>query len=173
MANTSRTPIPVFREPHPADMAGMVCVARTLLSASFHVEDAKPLPTSAQKSPGPCSDSASRACPVLPKPRAKPRVQGAKRRPSQLVPELNIDAASRRRFPAFASCRPEATTSPHTLPEFLALLGRHASPALRHAPAEPRTAEPPAPNAPEQDPAQRQNPKRLPEGDQAPAEQRR
>src|SRR3984885_12684593 len=96
-------------------------------------------------------------------------VSGAKRRPAKCPRSSHRP----RGLLALTTPRPEPTPSPHTLPEFLTLLRSHPPPALAHAPAKARTAKPASANAPEQDPAQRQNPNRLPEGDHAPPKQRR
>src|ERR1039457_5631974 len=71
----------------------------------------------------------------------------------------------------------EAATSAHALLESFPLLGRHGLPALGHA-IGPATAElgamaTVASKSAEEDPAQRQHSKRLPEGKLAPAEERR
>src|SRR5439155_10718032 len=72
-----------------------------------------------------------------------------------------------------AGGRTEAATSEHALPESFPLLGGHALPALGHATAEMRTTKTTASISAEADPTQRQKTQRLPEGDRAPAEERR
>src|SRR5260370_30719385 len=73
-------------------------------------------------------------------------------------------------------CKAGATRAP-TLPELLAVLGGHALPALVHAlfDSPPHMGAGRAMAAPsaEEDAAQRQKSQRLPEGDLAPAEERR
>jgi hypothetical protein len=61
----------------------------------------------------------------------------------------------------------------YPLPESFPFLRRHGLPALRHSTAKTGTRGTVAPKSAEQDPAQRENPKRLPEGNLAPAEDRR
>src|SRR5208283_2836073 len=77
------------------------------------------------------------------------------------------------RLLALARRSVEAAASAHALPEFFALLGRHALPALGHATAGVGAVPPPATHAAEEDPAQGQHPNRLPEGEKAPDEERR
>src|SRR6266566_8053026 len=67
----------------------------------------------------------------------------------------------------------EAATSAHALPESFPLLRGHVLPALGHATAEVGAMETVASKSAEEDTAQRQNSNRLPEGDLAPAEERR
>ena len=67
----------------------------------------------------------------------------------------------------------EAEAFAHALPESFPLFRRHVLAALFHATAETgATGSVPSKSA-EEDPAQRQKSKRLPEGDLAPAEERR
>ena len=61
----------------------------------------------------------------------------------------------------------------HPRPDSFTFLGCHALPALGHATAEIGAMRTVAPKSAEEDPAQRQKSKRLPEGDLAPAEERR
>src|SRR5229473_854938 len=74
---------------------------------------------------------------------------------------------------ALACRRPEAPTFAHALPESFSLFRCHVLAALFHATSEiGATGTVPSMSA-EKDPAQRQKSKRLPEGDLAPADERR
>src|ERR1700676_4375084 len=74
---------------------------------------------------------------------------------------------------ALASGWTEAATSTHAFAESFALLRGHVLPALGHAPSGFGAMETSASKSAEEDPAERQNSKRLPEGNLAPAEERR
>ena len=65
----------------------------------------------------------------------------------------------------------EAEAFSHALPETFPLFRRHVLAALFHATAETGTTGTVRSKSAEEDPAQRQNPQRLPEGDLAPAEE--
>src|SRR5207253_7334457 len=81
-----------------------------------------------------------------------------------------VDTAS---LPLALACRrPEAPTFAHALPESVPLFRRHVLAALFHATAEIGAAGTVPPMSAEENPAQRQKSKRLPEGDLAPANQR-
>src|SRR5712691_6447732 len=67
----------------------------------------------------------------------------------------------------------EAEAFAHALPESFPLFRRHVLAALFHATAEIRATGTVRSKAAEEDAAQHQDPKRLPEGDLAPAEERR
>lgn len=67
----------------------------------------------------------------------------------------------------------EAPTFAHALPESFPLFRRHVLTALLHATAEIGATGTVQSKSAEEDPAQQQNPKRLPEGNWAPAEELR
>jgi hypothetical protein len=73
----------------------------------------------------------------------------------------------------FACGRAKAATSAPALLDSFALFGRHVFPALGHATAEVGTTRTTPSMVAEEDPAERQNSNRLPEGKLAPSEERR
>ncbi len=74
---------------------------------------------------------------------------------------------------ALAGSRPGAKGFPYSLPESLSLLGSHVAVALGHATPEIRVPATVESKSTEEDAAERKQSNRLPERNQAPAEQRR